>query len=438
MIKINKGLDLPIPGKPIPVISDKPNITSVALLANDFVGMKPTMLVKSGDVVKAGSKLFEDKKNQGVFFTSPAGGTVSSINRGDKRKFLSIEIDISGDEQFEDFSHEISTKDIKSLLINSGLWNAFRTRPFNRTPSVDASPNALFINACDTNPLSSDPFHIIKKDKDLFDKGLDLVKSYFNCPIHLSYQNNDFDTTIEGIHYHQFVGPHPAGLSSTHINKIFPVSLNRIAWTINYQDIMSIGYLLKNNKIRTHKTISLAGSSVFDPSLVDARIGANLDELVAGKIEDKARVISGSVIYGHTSEGIMNYLGNYDSQVSVIPDAANDIFMNWLKPGKNLHSKLNVFSSSFFKPNNFIFNTSVNGGDRAIVPVCSYEEILPMDILVTQLLKSLVVSDLEMAVDLGMLELAPEDMALCSYVCPSKYDYSSILLDNLNKVHLEQ
>ena len=227
MIKINKGLDLPIPGKPIPVISDKPNITSVALLANDFVGMKPTMLVKSGDVVKAGSKLFEDKKNQGVFFTSPAGGTVSSINRGDKRKFLSIEIDISGDEQFEDFSHEISTKDIKSLLINSGLWNAFRTRPFNRTPSVDASPNALFINACDTNPLSSDPFHIIKKDKDLFDKGLDLVKSYFNCPIHLSYQNNDFDTTIEGIHYHQFVGPHPAGLSSTHINKIFPVSLNR-------------------------------------------------------------------------------------------------------------------------------------------------------------------------------------------------------------------
>ena len=125
-------------------------------------------------------------------------------------------------------------------------------------------------------------------------------------------------------------------------------------------------------------------------------------------------------------------------RVSVIPDAANDIFMNWLKPGKNLHSKLNVFSSSFFKPINFIFNTSVNGGDRAIVPVCSYEEILPMDILVTQLLKSLVVSDLEMAVDLGMLELAPEDMALCSYVCPSKYDYSSILLDNLNKVHLEQ
>ena len=194
MIKINKGLDLPIPGKPIPVISDKPNITSVALLANDFVGMKPTMLVKVGDIVKAGSKIFEDKKNQGVFFTSPAGGTISSINRGEKRKFLSIEIDISDNEQFEDFSLETSTKDVKSLLVNSGLWNAFRTRPFNRTPSIDASPNALFINACDTNPLSSDPFNIIKKDKDLFDIGLELVKSYFNCPIHLSYQNNDFDT----------------------------------------------------------------------------------------------------------------------------------------------------------------------------------------------------------------------------------------------------
>ena len=141
------------------------------------------------------------------------------------------------------------------------------------------------------------------------------------------------------------------------------------------------------------------------------------------------------MLYGHTAENVMNYIGYYDSQISVVPDEVNEIFMNWLKPGSSLHSKLNVFISSFIKPNKFIFNTSIGGGDRAIVPITSYEEVMPMNILTTQLLKALVVSDIEMAVDLGMLELAPEDLALCSYVCPSKYDYSSILLDNLNKLY---
>ena len=438
MIKINKGLDLPISGKPAPDISDKPNVSSVSLLGNDFIGMKPTMLVKVGDIIKAGSKIIEDKKNPGVFFTAPAGGEVTAVNRGEKRKFLSLEIEIASNEEFHHFSFDDTAVSIKNLLLDSGLWNAFRTRPFNRTPSIDSLPNALFINACDTNPLSMDPYSIIKDDLELFNLALTYLKKFFTCPIHLAYQNDNFDTSIEDINYHQFSGPHPAGLSSTHINKIYPVSLDRVAWTIGYQEIISIGYLLKNNTIRTHKTVSLAGSSVFNPSLIRARISGNLDELTAGKIDDNTRIISGSVIYGHSSQGVMNYLGFYDSLISAIPDTANNIFMNWLMPGSELHSKLNVFSSSFFKPKDFIFNTSVNGGDRAIVPIGSYEEVLPMDILVTQLLKSLVVSDIEMSTDLGMLELVPEDLALCSYVCPSKYDYASILFDNLNKFYLEQ
>ena len=438
MIKFKKGLDLPITGKPSVSLTDTPIVSSVSILANDYIGMKPTMLVKVGDMVKAGSKIFEDKKNSGVFFTAPAGGIVSSINRGDKRKFLSVEIDISNDEEFHSFTYENTSESLKSLLINSGLWNAFRTRPFHRTPQVNSMPDALFINACDTNPLAIDPTEIINPDKELFNNALESLKVLFSCPIHLTYQNSKFDTSIDGINYHSFVGPHPAGLSSVHISHIYPVNLKRVAWTIGFQDVISLGYLLKNKTIRTHKTIALAGPSVFDPSLISARIGGNLDELSAGKVKDNTRVISGSVLFGHSSEGVMTYLGNYDSLISAIPDESNDIFMNWLMPGKNLHSKLNIFSSSFFTPNEFVFNTSLNGGDRAIVPVGSYEEVLPMDILVTQLLKSLVISDLEVAVELGMLELAPEDLAVCSYICPSKYDYSSILLDNLNKLHLEQ
>ena len=438
MIKISKGLDLPISGKPAINITDEPNISSVSLLANDFVGMKPTMLVKENDEVKVGQKLFEDKKNPGIFFTSPAGGLIKSINRGDKRKFLSIEIEISQNEEFINYDIGSSQDEIKNTLINSGIWNAFRTRPFNRTPSTSSSPEALFINCCDTNPLSVDPYEIINLEKDIFDQGLNIIKQLFNCNIHLTYQNNNFDNTLSGINYHQFTGPHPAGLVGTHISKIHPVNLNSKVWTANFQDLISIGYLKKNKKIKTTKIISLGGPSVFEPSLIKVRHGSNLDEITAGKIEDNSRVISGSVLNGHESEGVMNYLGYYDSQVSVIPDEVNEIFLNWLMPGSSLHSKLNVFISSFIKPKKYIFNTSIGGGNRAIVPISSYEEVVPMNILVTQLLKSLVVSDIEMAIDLGMLELVPEDLSLCSYVCPSKYDYSSILMDNLNKLYLEQ
>ena len=438
MIKISKGLDLPISGKPDISITDEPKISSVSLLANDFVGMKPTMLVKENDEVKVGEKLFEDKKNPGIFFTAPAGGLIKSINRGDKRKFLSIEIEISQNEEFINFDMGSSQDEIKNTLINSGLWNVFRTRPFNRTPNISSSPEALFINCCDTNPLSVDPYEIINIDKDSFDKGLETIKQLFDCDIHLTYQNNNFDNTLSGINNHQFTGPHPAGLVGTHISKIHPVNLNSKVWTANFQDIISIGYLKKNKKIKTTKIISLGGPAVFEPSLIKVRHGSNLDDITAGKIEDNSRVISGSVLHGHESEGVMKYLGYYDSQVSVIPDEVNEIFLNWLMPGSSLHSKLNVFISSFIKPKKYIFNTSIGGGNRAIVPISSYEEVVPMDILVTQLLKSLVVSDIEMAIDLGMLELVPEDLSLCSYVCPSKYDYSSILMDNLNKLYLEQ
>ena len=189
MIKISKGLDLPISGSPINTISDEPKISSVALLSNDFIGMKPTMLVKEGEIVKARQKIFEDKKNIGVYFTSPAGGIVKDINRGDKRRFLSIEIDIKDTEEFVSFDMDDSVNQIKECLINSGLWNAFRTRPFNRTPGINEIPDAVFINCCDSNPLSIDPYEIILLNKTEFDEGLNVLTDFFRCNINLCYQN---------------------------------------------------------------------------------------------------------------------------------------------------------------------------------------------------------------------------------------------------------
>ena len=434
MILIKKGLNLPISGHPDPVVSDTPTIHKAAILSNDFIGMKPTMLVKTGEKVKLGQKIIEDKKNPGVFFTSPCGGEVSSINRGDKRKFLSIEFDIDAEEESVLFD---TNQDPKTLLIESGLFNAFRTRPFNRTPKVEDKPDRVFINACDTNPLAVSPKDIIQLNEADFNSGVAFISSLFDFDIDLAFEDDHRDYTFKNVNSTQFKGPHPAGLASTHINAIYPVNLHRKVWTINYQEVISIGYLVNNGKLRTHKNISLAGESVFNPSIVSARIGSNIDQLCAGKVNSNARVISGSVLFGHDAIDAMSYLGFYDNQVTALPNHTDDVFLNWVMPGKNIHSKLNVFLSAFKKPAKFNFNTGINGGNRAIVPVGSYEEIIPHDILMTQLLKALVVGDVEVAAELGMFELTAEDLALATYVCPSKYDYCSILMDNLNKVYEE-
>jgi Na+-transporting NADH:ubiquinone oxidoreductase subunit A len=434
VILIKKGLNLPISGHPDPVVSDTPTIHKAAILSNDFIGMKPTMLVKEGEKVKLGQKIIEDKKNPGVFFTSPCGGEVSSINRGDKRKFLSIEFDIDAEEESVLFD---TNQDPKTLLIESGLFNAFRTRPFNRTPKVEDKPDRVFINACDTNPLAISPKDIIQLNEADFNSGVAFISSLFDFDIDLAFEDDHRDYTFKNVNSTQFKGPHPAGLASTHINAIYPVNLHRKVWTINYQEVISIGYLVNNGKLRTHKNISLAGESVFNPSIVSARIGSNIDQLCAGKVNSNARVISGSVLFGHDAIDAMSYLGFYDNQVTALPNHTDDVFLNWVMPGKNIHSKLNVFLSAFKKPAKFNFNTGINGGNRAIVPVGSYEEIIPHDILMTQLLKALVVGDVEVAAELGMFELTAEDLALATYVCPSKYDYCSILMDNLNKVYEE-
>ncbi|MDC0207769.1 NADH:ubiquinone reductase (Na(+)-transporting) subunit A [Pseudomonadota bacterium] len=437
MIKTKKGLDLPISGSPSTEIDSTTAINSIAVLGADYAGLKPTMMVDEGDQVQLGQKLFENKKNPGTYITAPSSGVVKSINRGEKRRFLSliIETDHSLDPitfDINDYSSSIE------FLVDSGALAYFRTRPYNRMPQPSEVPSAIFVNACDTNPLAADPYELIKHDQDLFNKGLSFIES-INSDIKTfcSYQNNNFDQSILGVSYNQFEGPHPAGLVGTHIHFLYPVGQNRTVWTISWQEVISLGYLLSNKNLRTNKYISIGGPNCHEPKILKVKYGSNLSETSAGKILDDSRVISGSVLHGHTGENVMNYLGAFDNQVSVLPDQSNDILFNWAMPGSKLHSKLPAFISSWIKPKTFNFNVSMNGGNRAIVPISSYQEIMPLNILTTQLLKSLVTLDIELGEKLGVLELAPEDLALASYVCPSKYDYQSILDSNLEKMYEE-
>ena len=449
MIRIKKGLDIPIYGLPAEEIVDSKKSRSVAILGDDYVGMKPTMLVEEGDQVRLGQPLFEDKKNPGVLVTSPAGGKVEAINRGNRRVLQSIVIEVDSNEGFvqfnsytEDDLSNATKETIREQLISSGMWTAFRTRPYSKTPNIETSPANIFISALDTQPLSPNPEHIINLQKDDFNFGIAVLKRLVSCPIHLSVSDNSkLDVQDDDqLKTHIFTGPHPSGLVGTQMHFISPASLTNINWSIGYQDVIAIGKLFKTGLLSVERVISLAGPQVNEPSYIKTRLGACTDELTAGELTQREnRIISGSVISGREAIGAYAYLGRYHNQVSVVAEANSKDreFMNWLTPGPRKFSKIPLFLSSLFPKKFFKFKTLMNGSDRPIVPIGIYEEVLPLNVLPAMLLRNIVLLDTEKIQALGGLELDEEDLSLCSYVCPGKYDFGSLLRAGLTKIEVE-
>ena len=449
MIKVKKGLNVPISGTPADSLDASKKVRSVALLGSDYNGMKPTMLVEEGNSVKLGQALFEDKKNPGVIFTSPAGGKIESINRGARRTLQSVVIEVADNEESVDFlPYRIedltigNSAQIKRQLVNSGLWTSFRTRPFSKVPAINSIPANIFITAMDTNPLSANVDLIINLNKDYFKAGLKVIKTLTENNIHLcvgvdfSLSLDEDNTIIEQV----FEGPHPAGLAGTHMHFLSPATLTNVNWSINYQDVISFGELFLTGKLPNKKIISLAGPQVLKPRHVETRIGACTDEICAGELTHRDnRIISGSVINGREAIGPYAYLGKYHSQISVVCESSkvDREFMNWLNPGPRKFSQIPLFTSSLFRRKEFKFKTLMNGSDRAIVPIGVYEEVLPLNLLATVLMRYIAVGDTEKIQDLGGLELDEEDLALCSFVCPSKYDFGSLLRSNLNQIEVE-
>ncbi len=443
MRKIKRGLNLPISGAPKQVIEDGPAIRTVAVLGNDYVGVKPTMQVKVGDRVRKGQTLFTDKRAEGVKFTAPAAGTVSAIHRGHKRVLQSVVIDVEGDteENFSAYSptelSHIGQLRVEANLLASGLWTAFRTRPYSRIPIPGTEPHSIFVTAIDTNPLAADPAVVIKDEAIAFQHGLDVLsnlsKKVFLCKAAGARIGGNGIAQEE-----EFAGPHPAGLPGTHIHFLDPVSLKKTVWHINYQDVIAIGKLFTTGKLCNQRVIALAGPQVRNPRLIRTILGASTDELVAGQLESgENRVISGSVLSGDTAYGPFAFLGRYHLQVTVIREGRERKLLEYVMPGANKHSVMNTFLSKLTPGKLFPFTSTTNGSQRAMVPVGAYEKIMPLDILPTQLLRALIVGDTESAQQLGCLELDEEDLALCTYVCPGKYEYGPILRDNLTRIEME-
>lgn len=448
MIKIRQGLDLPIAGLPAQAIQDGPQLKHVALLGEEYVGMRPSMLVQEGDSVKKGQALFEDKKNPGVMFTAPASGKVVAINRGERRvlQSLVIEIENDGDDQLEFASYpqadlpQLERGAVEGELIASGLWTALRTRPFSKTPRPGTTPRAIFVSAMDTQPLAADPQVIIGEQLAAFNAGLTVLTRLTDGKVHVSQaaggklaSNGDAQVT-----YNEFAGPHPAGLVGTHIHFIEPASLKKTLWHIGYQDVIAIGTLFTTGKLDTQRVIALAGPQVEQPTLLRTRLGASLDELTQNRLKaGENRVISGSVLSGVHAAGPRAFLGRFHTQVSVLLEGREKELLGWVLPSPNKFTITRTTLGRFLKRKLFAFSTTTNGGERSMVPIGNYERVMPLDILPTPLLRDLLAGDSDSAQALGCLELDEEDLALCTFVCPGKYEYGPVLRDVLTKIELE-
>jgi len=334
--KIKKGLDIPLKGRPDERIDVANPVKKAAVLGSDYVGLKPTMLIKEGDSVKVGSPLFEDKKNPGVIVTAPIAGTVSAVNRGAKRALISVVIEAQGDEaelfESEDLA-TISADQVRELLIKSGLWVAMRTRPYGKVPTVDAVPNSIFINAMDTNPLAVDPTIVVTERAADFAMGVSVLAK-LGVPVYVCQADGAQLPDLNGnnVKVAKFAGKHPAGLSSTHVHNIDPVDGSKSVWTIGYQDVIAIGALANTGKLDTTRYVAVAGPLVNSPRVLVSNLGANISDLIEGRTaEGKKRVISGSVLNGHIATDTSDYLGRYDNQVSVIEEHDDREFMGWIE-----------------------------------------------------------------------------------------------------------
>ena len=446
MIKIRRGLDLPLSGAPQQSIEDAAVVSQVAVIGADYVGMKPTMAVREGDRVKLGQVLFSDKKTTGVHFTAPAAGMVNSINRGAQRVLQSVVIDIDGDDAIEfatcaasDLA-SLTAEQVAENLQASGLWAALRTRPFSKVPAIDSRPRSIFVTAIDTHPLAANPAPIIAAQQDAFAQGLELLTKLTDGQVFICSAAETQVPQVTGTQVERFEGVHPAGLASTHIHMLDPVSATKTVWTVGYQDVIAFGQLFATGKLPTERIVALSGPMVIKPRLVRTRMGASTTQLLDGETaqgEFENRVISGSVLGGSTAFGAMAFLGRYNNQITVLQEGKKREFMGWLSAGSKKHSMQNIFLSSMNRSREVALNTSTNGSQRSMVPIGAFERLMPLDILPTQLLRSLVVGDIVNAQELGCLELEEADLALMTYACAGKYEYGAILRNVLTRIEKE-
>ncbi len=442
IITLRKGLDINLVGKPQETLATAPMASEYALSPLDFEGVTPKLLVKAGDRVKAGTALFFNKFNERVLFTSPVSGTVSAINRGEKRKVLSVTVTPDSVQEYETFTvpspAKASREEIVELLLRSGLWPMLIQRPYGIIANPAETPKAVFISAFDSAPQAPDYNFVLKNEEKNLQTGIEVMRKLTPGHVHLSMfaGHEGAMPKLKGVELHTFAGKHPVGNVGVQIHHIDPINKGDLVWTVNIQDLAIIGRLFNEGKVDMTKIIAVAGSEIEHPQYVRVIGGAKVDSIVAGNVKaqkegDAVRFISGNVLTG-TKTSPEGFLGFYANQLTAIPEGNKYELLGWAMPRFKKFSVSRAYFSWLCPRKAYDLDTNMNGGERPFVVTGLYEQYLPMDIYPMYLLKACLAGDIDKMENLGIYEVTEEDFALCEFVDPSKTDIQQIIRDGIN------
>ena len=441
--KIKRGLNIRLKGKPEKVIETTVQPEAFALKPSCFPGLSPKLSVKAGDIVKAGDPLLYDKYSPEILFVSPVSGTVSSVNRGERRKILEVVVKHDGKNTSVDFGktdpESMNEDEIRQLLLRSGMWPFIKRRPYGSIAKPDEKPKSVFISCFDTAPLAPDYNFILGDQREFFQAGVNVLAKLTTGKVYLGLtpdNSPEWMNSLKNAEKRYFSGPHPAGNVGIHIHHVNPISKGDVVWTINPQDLLFIGRLFVTGKTDFSKIVALTGPEVTRPRYFKVTLGAKISAITDNNLKKshkKQRVISGNVLTG-TKVPSDNYLGFFDSQVTVIPEGDEYEFMGWADPGIKKFSASKTFLSKLFPRKEYTLNANMHGGERAFVLSGQYEKFLPMDILPVYLLKAVIANDIDKMEQLGIYEVVEEDLALCEYACTSKIKVQDVLRQGINNM----
>ncbi len=443
-IKIKKGLNINLFGEAEKTVFELA-AKQYAIKPTDFVGVFPKLLVKEGDVVKAGSPVFFDKYRENIQFTAPVSGTITEIKRGAKRVLQEIIIEADEEIKYESFGKanpcDLKKEEIIEKLLKSGVWTLIQQRPYSIIADPKAEPKAIFILGFDSAPLAPDYDFLVHRHGEEFQTGLDAIAKLTLGKVHLNI-NTDLPgskvfTNSKNVQINNFIGPHPAGNVGTQINKLDPINKGDIVWYLRPQEVITIGKLFFEGKYDASRVIALTGSEIKKTTYYKTYIGASIEAMINDNLkQENVRCISGNVFTGTKIEKT-GFLSFYDYQITVIPEGDHYDFFGWLLPGLHKHSFYRTFIAWLTPKKKFKVHTNLNGGERAFVMTGQFEKVFPLDIYPMQLLKAIIIEDIDAMENLGIYEVDEEDFALCEYISTSKINIQSIVRKGLDMIRKE-
>ena len=444
VIKLRKGLDINLKGKAAAEVMAVKEPGFYALCPDDFTGVTPKVVVKEQEYVMAGGPLFIDKNHPEVKFVSPVSGVVTCVERGARRKVLSITVETAAEQDFEEFGKknvaQLDGAAVKEALLNAGMFAFIKQRPYDVVADPTIAPNAIFVSAFDSNPLAPDFEVALKGEEANFQTGLDalakMAKTYLNVSVN---QKSSALTQAKNVTVTAFDGPHPAGNVGVQINHIAPINKGETVWTIDPQAVIFIGRLFNTGRVDLTRTVAITGSEVKKPAYCKLKVGALLTDVLADNVnkDKELRYISGNPLTGKQIPA-NGFLGAFHSQVTVIPEG-NDVheMLGWIMPRFNQFSVSHSYFSWLMGKKEYTLDARVKGGERHMIMANEYDKVLPMDIMPEYLIKAIIAGDIDRMEQLGIYEVAPEDFALCEFVCSSKMELQRIVREGLDMLRRE-